>query len=469
MTASPIRVYVLLTAMAAGICISQLDWASFATLPRQALSGFAFLTMLGIASEALAFSSKANRQASTYSLTFIPLIAAVLLFGQVAAVLFITVTGAVAEAVLRRKERLKTLFNVSQWIVAGTAAGIAFAGLGGVPLARLPSTGTFDPQVIPALAFGFVALLFNHLAVIVAVALTQRAPVRKILWQAAGRIGGTVLYDVCVLPIAILVAFLYFALGWVGLFVSLFPLLVIRWTYLHKHRLETANRDLLNALVKAIETRDPYTSGHAVRVQDLAVRIGTELGLGAPKLDDLSAAALLHDVGKIEVAYEQILQKPSGLTLKERKIIESHVIRGVEILTSMSSLSQRVIEGVRHHHELYDGSGYPDGLSATEIPIFGRIIKISDAIDAMLSDRPYRKALPLSTVREELRLFSGRHFDPKLVELVWTSDILESHASQMRMAALLREEAESGQLDGASLSWTDGTGHEKSCGIGGMG
>ena len=447
MTASAIRVYVLLSVIAAVICIFQLDWASFATLPRQAHYGFAFLTLLGIASEALAFSSKADRQASTYSLTFIPLIAAVLLFGQVAAVLFIAVTGAVAEVVLRRKERLKTLFNVSQWIIAGTAAGLAFAGLGGVPLASLPSIGTFDPQVIPALVFGFVALLFNHLAVIVAVALTQRAPVHKILWQAVGRIGGTVLYDVCVLPIAILVAFLYFTLGWVGLLVSLLPLLVIRWTYLHKHRLETANRDLLNALVKAIETRDPYTSGHAVRVQDLAVRIGTELGLGARRLDDLSAAALLHDIGKIEVAYERILQKPSGLTSKERKIIESHVIRGVEILTSMSSLSQRVIEGVQHHHELYDGSGYPDRLSAGEIPLFGRIIKISDAIDAMLSDRPYRKALPLSIVREELRLFSGRHFDPKLVDLLSASDILESHATQMRMTAFLRKETGAAHLE----------------------
>jgi len=439
MKASPIRTYVLLTALAAAGCTFLLDWASFFALPNQALYGFGFLTILGIASEALAFSSKADRKASTYSLTFIPLLAGVLLFGQVAAVLFVALTGAVAEAVLRRKEPLKTLFNVSQWVVAGTLAGWAFSGLGGVPLAASPGASVFDPQILPALAFGFVALLSNHVAVIVAVALTQRAPVTKILWQAAGRIGGTVLYDIFVLPIAILVAFLYFALGWVGLFVSLLPLLVIRWAYLHKHRLETANRDLLNALVKAIETRDPYTSGHAVRVQDLAVRIGTELGLGARRLDDLSAAALLHDIGKIEVAYERILKKPSALTSEERTIIESHVIRGVEILTSMSSLSQRVIEGVRHHHELYDGTGYPDGFSGNHIPLFGRIIKLSDAVDAMLSDRPYRKALSLDTVREELRLFSGRHFDPKLVLLLTQTDILEEHATQMRLAESLRD------------------------------
>src|SRR5690606_22911847 len=99
---------VFLAAVAAAVCLFFLDWLSFTTLPKTALYGFGFLTLLGITSEALAFSSKADRQASTYSLTFIPLLAAVLLFGQVAAVIFISVTGAVAEAVLRRKEKLKT-------------------------------------------------------------------------------------------------------------------------------------------------------------------------------------------------------------------------------------------------------------------------------------------------------------------------------------------------------------------------
>jgi putative nucleotidyltransferase with HDIG domain len=446
----PIQVYVLLMSLGAAVCLFLMDWAAFFALPRAALLGFAFLTLLGIASEALAFSSKADRQASTYSLTFIPLLAAVLLFGEIAAVIFIAVTGAVAEAVLRRKDWLKTIFNVAQWVVAGFLAGWTFVGLGGYPLATLGANAPFDPQIVPALAFGFVALLTNHVAVIIAVSLTQQAPVRKILWQAAGRVGSTVLYDIFVLPIAILVAFLYFALGWVGLLVSLLPLMVIRWTYLHKHRLETANRDLLNALVKAIETRDPYTSGHAVRVQDLAVRIGMELGLGARPLDDLSAAALLHDIGKIEVAYEKILKKPSALTPEERRIIESHVTRGVEILTSMSSLSHRVIEGVRHHHELFDGTGYPDGIAGTDIPMFGRIIKVSDAIDAMLSDRPYRKALSLEKVREELRLFSGKHFDPRLVDILRKTSILEEHEAQMRLAASLRSQEETSEGDSPS-------------------
>jgi putative nucleotidyltransferase with HDIG domain len=216
----------------------------------------------------------------------------------------------------------------------------------------------------------------------------------------------------------------------------------IREAYLAKHRLMLANQDLLYALVKAIETRDPYTSGHARRVQDISMRLGSYLRIPQRHLAELEQASLLHDIGKIEVMYEDILKKPSALTIEERLLIESHVHRGVEILRDLSSFSQRVIEGVRHHHELYDGSGYPDGLEGKDIPLFGRIIKISDAIDAMLSDRPYRQALPLEIVREELNRFAGVHFDPEMVAIVASSQLLEQHHEEMEVSRGLRDEDE---------------------------
>jgi len=171
-----------------------------------------------------------------------------------------------------------------------------------------------------------------------------------------------------------------------------------------------------------------------MRVKDLASRIGVELGLRQKALADLEAAALLHDVGKIEIRYEKILKKPSQLTEEERRIIESHVTRGVEILTALSSVNKKVVEGVRHHHELWDGTGYPDNRRGDNIPIYGRIIKVADAIDAMLSDRPYRKALSLDIVKYELDKYSGVQFDPKLVSIVATSGLLEEHHAQMRIA-----------------------------------
>ncbi len=367
------------------------------------------------------------------------MVAAVLLFGQAGAVLFMGVTSTVVEVLFRRKGAVKAIFNVSQFIVATAIAGWAFHAVGGMALEAPPRPDSFDLQIWPAMLFGFVALAANHLSVTVAISLTQKLSLRKLASSFFSRIGGTVLYDVVVLPFAFVVALLFFAIGELGFIVALAPLAFVRYAYRSHYRLIEANRDLLDALVRAIETRDPYTSGHSMRVKDLALRIGAEVGLNQRASDDLEAASLLHDIGKIEIRYEKILKKPAELTPEERTIIQSHVLRGVEILTSLSSVNKRVVEGVRHHHELWDGSGYPDGASGEDIALFGRIIKISDSIDAMLSDRPYRKALTLEKVRHELLTFKERQFDPKLVDIVISSRLLEEHHQQMRLSQNIEE------------------------------
>lgn len=441
MKVSAIHAYTAALGAVALAAVAMVDWAGFFALPPEVLWGVAVLTGLGILSEWRAIPSREGEPAATASLTFIPLASAVLLFGQGAAVLFIAVTGTVAELGLRKQPPLKTVFNLSQYVLAAALAGWVFLWLGGFPLAASGSEGFSIEVLLPLLGFGFVALLTNHLAVTAAISITQSQPLAKILRSAFSKIGGTVIYDILVMPIAILVALLYLELAIGGLLLSILPLVFIREAYLAKHRLMLANQDLLYALVKAIETRDPYTSGHARRVQDISVRLGTHLRLSQRHLVELEQASLLHDIGKIEVMYEDILKKPSALTEQERLLIESHVHRGVAILRDLSSFSNRVIEGVRSHHELYDGSGYPDGLQGKDIPLFGRIIKISDAIDAMLSDRPYRKALSLDAVREELTRFSGRHFDPDMVTLVASTNLLEQHFEQMVLARSLRSDA----------------------------
>ena len=234
--------------------------------------------------------------------------------------------------------------------------------------------------------------------------------------------------------------FLYFELGILGLIVSLLPLVFVRYSYLSKHRLEQANRDLLKVLVKAIETRDPYTSGHSMRVMGLAETIGEELGLNGRDIDVVRTAALLHDVGKIDVVYDQILKKPTGLTEGERKTMESHVTRGVEILTSLSSFDPAVVTAVRHHHESFDGSGYPDELRAMAIPMAARIIKVCDAVDAMLSDRPYRPALTTAAVREQLERYAGVQFDPDVVAATLSTDLVEQHERYITAATELHDD-----------------------------
>jgi len=433
-----IHIYVGATVVVALGVLVTADWPALFQLPRPAIVGLLSLTFLGLLSESSAFSYKVASSGGSSSLVILPLVAAVMLFGPVPALCLILSTTIPGEFFIRRRPSIRASFNVAQYINATALAGLLFDRLDGYALAADATAVTeFDPQLVPVLAFGITTLFLNHVAVAFAITLSEGERLRSVLWMVTNRIGGSILNDLMVLPISVFVAYLYFEVGVLGLFVALLPLIFIRYSYRAKFRLEAANRDLLQVLVKAIETRDPYTSGHSIRVQAIAKRIGEEIGLSPSRIEDLATAALLHDIGKIEVVYEKILMKPGDLSEQERKIIESHVDRGVEILTSLSSFDQRIISAVHHHHELYDGSGYPDGLAGERIPLYARIIKVSDAIDAMLSTRPYRGALPVWKVRSELHDFSGRHFDPTLVDAIAGSSILEEHLSTISLEASL--------------------------------
>ncbi len=146
----------------------------------------------------------------------------------------------------------------------------------------------------------------------------------------------------------------------------------------------------------------------------------------------METADLLHDIGKIDIAYSDLVRSPAELSATERQIIQSHPERGAGLLASVSILNANVLECLRNHHEYYGGGGYPDGLSATEIPLAARIIMIADTVDAMLSDRPYRAALTVGAVRAELRRFSGRQFDPVIVEKCLEAGLVEPASERAR-------------------------------------
>src|SRR5213594_3662777 len=175
---------------------------------------------------------------------------------------------------------------------------------------------------------------------------------------------------------------------------------------------------MLELMVKAIEARDPYTSGHSIRVSEYARSIARELGLPTKHVDDVATAALLHDVGKIHEDFAPLLRKAGRLTPEERMLMQAHPVRSADLAGTIAEFRGRVQTDIRNHHENYDGTGYPDGLKGDGIPIGARIIMIADTIDAMTTDRPYRKALTLAKALEELAKYAGRQFDPKLVELV---------------------------------------------------
>ena len=169
--------------------------------------------------------------------------------------------------------------------------------------------------------------------------------------------------------------------------------------------------ETLNA---AVEARDPYTAGHSQRVRRVALAVGRDLGLPSKRLGALGTAALFHDVGKIGIP-DSILTKAGPLEPVEAAIMREHVTRGAEIVAKVSSFEDAV-PAIRHHHERWDGLGYPDGLSAQAIPLEAAIIGLADAWDAMTTDRPYARALSLNDALMQIRTGRGKQFSPSVVD-----------------------------------------------------
>ncbi len=177
--------------------------------------------------------------------------------------------------------------------------------------------------------------------------------------------------------------------------------------------LQDTFRQTIQGLAHALEAKDKYTAGHSDRVADYSRCITSHLKLTPEQENLICQSALMHDIGKIGIRNEE-LNKPDKLTQKEYAMFKSHPGYGKHILEPITFLHD-IIPGVYYHHEMFDGSGYPEGLKGDDIPLMARILSIADTYDAMCSDRAYRKALPHAIAREELARCAGRQFDPKLI------------------------------------------------------
>jgi putative nucleotidyltransferase with HDIG domain len=366
-------------------------------------------------------------------------LSSIIVFSPILAVTAVACVVVFSSVVLLRQEVAKALFNISQAVIAVGLAAVAYRFF-------LDDASQIAAARENINYFGFFFLAFTFFAVnilltSVAIALFRNQSFNRTLNQVIGPRGGNLWYDLLASPIAIVPAALYQTQFVTGILIILLPLLLIRYSYLSKLKLEEANRDLLKVLVKAIETRDPYTSGHSLRVSNLARAIARDLQMPSRKVDQVETAALLHDIGKIDSIYSAVLRKPHDLSDEERVLIRSHATKGADLLETLSSVPADVIRAVRYHHERWDGTGYPNGLRAEEVPLAARIIMMSDSIDAMLSDRPYRRALPISKVRAELVRCAGTQFDPNIVQMVLQMNTLERAAALVtRSVALVEEE-----------------------------
>ena len=190
----------------------------------------------------------------------------------------------------------------------------------------------------------------------------------------------------------------------------------------NKREIDEKNRQLamgnqtILAIANTVDAKDVRTSQHSLRVSIYSEKIGHKLGLSEQECKNLESAARLHDIGKIGIP-DVILNKPSRLTDEEYAVMKSHVMRGANILKGFT-LIDHVVEGAMYHHERYDGKGYPKGLKGEEIPLYGRIIGVADAFDAMTANRVYRKQMDFGYVLNEMRNGRGTQFDPQIVDIL---------------------------------------------------
>jgi putative nucleotidyltransferase with HDIG domain len=422
---SHLKAYIAAVIGVAAIYVALIDWSALTALGARDYAGLAVFVLLASLTQYMAVDSGTGRRVRS-SVSFLPLLALIVLFPVSAVVVGLTVMWLVNE-VRPGRNWVGVAFNFAQTILAYGLAGEVFRFVRGLPpgVALGEDIESFLAVFFPFYAAAATFFALNMLLVSGYIAIRDRQSLKAIVAEAAGRGGGNFFYDLLASPIALLAGYLYWKFHVAGLLGVVFPLLLIRYSYLSALQLERANRDLLRVLIKAIETRDPYTSGHSLRVSNLARMIAEDHGLSGRALANIETAALLHDIGKIDALYAEIISKESELTESERAVIRTHATKGADLLQSLTSLEKDVIVGVRHHHERYDGTGYPDGLEGKSIPLAARIIMICDAVDAMLSDRPYRNALPVHHVRDELTHCEGTQFDPDLVRTILRSNTLE--------------------------------------------
>lgn len=356
--------------------------------------------------------------------------------------LVIGCTASLVQSIWQARKRLdpvKVVFNVAGMMAnAGTLTYLTYHGLTGRFAANKPIL-----LMVAALVFFFA----NTLPISVVIALTEGKSSRRVwaecyFWSFPYYLVGAAAVG--------LVGIVNRAAGWQT---SLLVLPLIYWVYrsyrlylgrleAEKERVEVEKRHVeeiaslnmrtIEALALAIEAKDRTTHTHLQRVRTYAVAMARELNLGEEQVEALRAAALLHDIGKLAVP-EQIINKPGRLTPEEFEKMKVHPIVGAEILERVA-FPYPVAPIVRSHHERWDGSGYPEGLSGEQIPIGARILATVDCLDALASDRQYRPALPLAEAMEKVKEKSGSWFDPKVV------DVLERHYVDLERMALMTEE-----------------------------
>lgn len=315
----------------------------------------------------------------------------------------------VSETVVQKRKAPKALFNSVQTGISVLAGAMTFELMNGAHELR--------GDLVFFGAFGAAALVYwlsNTWLVSFGAALIYReAPHR--FWQR--NFQWAFVYELMSAPIALAVAFAYQELWLMGLVLVMLPIMMVRLAYSQYLQLKKTYRETVRTLIKIIEMHDSYTAGHSDRVATYSRQLCEALRLSPTETEKIELAAYLHDLGKIHLDLSGIVRKAGKLTEEERRLVRLHSVVSADLANQVTYFRGEIEAMIRHHHENWDGSGYPHGLQGEQIPLGSRIILLADAFDAMTTSRVYRKALDLEKVKAEFMKFSGSQFDPSLVPL----------------------------------------------------
>ncbi|MCO1603597.1 HD-GYP domain-containing protein [Desulfosporosinus nitroreducens] len=300
----------------------------------------------------------------------------------------------------------KRVFNASQYVISLSVAHVA------ISYSEIP----FFQFEIRSIIFYIIAATIYMVMNMTIVAIVLGLASNKSPWSIwIVNFRWAVPNFMALVPLGFLLALIYKDWGAQGILLLFIPFLISRHAFQLYIDMRENYLDTVEALVQALEAKDTYTSGHSARVGKLAVAVAEEIKMSEEKIEFLKYAAALHDVGKIGVS-EVILNKEGELLEVEWEAIRSHPVIGQTIIKGIKFLFD-IGQVVRHHHERFDGKGYPDGIQGEEIPLESRIIAVADTYDAITSDRSYRKGRTHDEAIAELKRVAGSQLDPKIVEV----------------------------------------------------
>jgi HD-GYP domain-containing protein (c-di-GMP phosphodiesterase class II) len=319
----------------------------------------------------------------------------------------IVLIGHIGDSLLARRDPIKSLTNIGTFVCATAVGGGLYALLADPALSPLGSVRNLLSSLIVSVVFVLVSTGIMTVIVAPFVGLPMAT-----LWKSTLRLSAV---EAVTLPaIAGLVA-IAAKENAAAVVLLIFPLLGPQVASRTLNKAEQGVREMLESLTDVVELRDAYTAHHSIRVTETVRRILKELpDVPYALTETILAASRVHDIGKVGIK-DLTLNKPGPLTVEEQREVRRHAAIGSEIVSKISEY-RLTASIIRHHHEHWNGAGYPDGLSGGEIPLGSRVIGVADAFDAMTSDRPYRRAMSQAAALEQIRRNSGTQFDPGVVE-----------------------------------------------------